>query len=51
MDLPDAKKNLKRFKKKFGSDIIAISAQERDGLEELVARIIELLKTTTPTSI
>ncbi len=51
MDLPDSKKNLKRFKKKFGSDIIAISAQERDGLEELVARIIELLKTTTPTSI
>jgi GTPase len=47
MDLPDAKKNLKRFKKKFGSDIIAISAQERDGLEELVARIIELLKITT----
>lgn len=51
MDLPDAKKNLRRFKKKFGSDIVAISAQERDGLEELVKRIIELLKTTVQTSV
>ena len=36
MDLPDAKKNLTRFKRKVTKDIIAISAQEKEGLDKLL---------------
>lgn len=44
MDLPEAKKNLRRFKKKFSDHIIAVSAQEKEGLDELVSQIFMLLK-------
>ncbi|MEI7998090.1 MAG: GTPase ObgE [Candidatus Omnitrophota bacterium] len=43
MDLPDAKKNLTRFKKKITKDIFAISAEKKEGLEELMAAIRLLL--------
>lgn len=37
MDLPESKKNLVKFKRsKFVKDVIAISAQEKEGLDELV---------------
>lgn len=44
MDLPEGAKNLKRFKKKFkGEKIIAISALEKDGLDEVVETIRKML--------
>jgi GTP-binding protein len=43
MDLPDAKKNLTRFKRKVTKDIISISAQEKQGLDKLLASIRLLL--------
>jgi GTP-binding protein len=43
MDLPDAKKNLTRFKRKVTKDIISISALEKHGLDKLLERIRMLL--------
>ena len=43
MDMPDAKKNLTRFKRKVTKDIIAVSAKEKDGLDQLLAAIRLLL--------
>ena len=43
MDLPDAKKNLTRFKRKVTKDIIPISAQEKEGLDKLLETIRLLL--------
>ncbi len=43
MDLPDAKKNLQRFKRKYKVKIFPISALEKEGLEELVNAIREIL--------
>lgn len=43
MDLPESKKNLTRFKRKYGQGIIPISALERDGLEKLIDEIRKLL--------
>jgi GTP-binding protein len=46
MDLPEAKKHLKRFKRKFKVDIIEVSALEHEGIEDLVKEMIRILKTT-----
>ncbi len=43
MDVPEAKKNLTRFKRKITKDIFAVSAKEKQGLEEVVAAIRVLL--------
>ncbi|MBF0484672.1 MAG: Obg family GTPase CgtA [Candidatus Omnitrophica bacterium] len=43
MDLPEAKNHLKRFKKHYNEPIIAISAQEKKGLDQLVERIKAVL--------
>jgi len=43
MDLPDAKKNLTRFKRKVTKDILSISALEKQGLDKLLASIRLLL--------
>ncbi len=43
MDLPDAKKNLTRFKRKVTKDILSISALESRGLDKLLASIRLLL--------
>ena len=43
MDLPEAGKNLTRFRRKVTKDIFAVSAQERKGLEEVMAAIRLLL--------
>jgi len=42
MDLPNASENLKIFKKKY-KDIIAVSAKDEEGLNELVEIIADLL--------
>ncbi|MFH1202614.1 MAG: Obg family GTPase CgtA [Candidatus Omnitrophota bacterium] len=39
MDLPDAPKNILRFKKKMKKKVLAISALKRHGLEELIEEI------------
>ncbi|MBF0619912.1 MAG: GTPase ObgE [Candidatus Omnitrophica bacterium] len=45
MDLPGAKKNMKRFRKEYpGVKIFDISALERDGLEVLVDEMLAILK-------
>ncbi len=46
MDLPDAKKNMKRFRKKYREDIFEISAREQEGLDVLVEEIVRILKKT-----
>lgn len=43
MDMPEAKKNLTKFKRKVTKDIFAISAKEQEGLDDLVAAIRLLL--------
>ncbi len=43
MDVPEAKKNLTRFKRKVTKDIFAVSAKEHEGLEEIVAAMRLLL--------
>ena len=43
MDLPEAKKNLTKFKRKVTKDIFSVSAQEHQGLEEVMAAIRLLL--------
>ena len=44
MDLPEAEKNLKRFKKKYKVEISPISALEKKGLDELVETITRKLQ-------
>jgi GTP-binding protein len=45
MDLPESKKNLTRFRRKFkGVKIFPISALDRKGLEDLVEEIVVILK-------
>ncbi len=39
MDLPNAEDNLKRFKKKFKIDVLAISAVNQEGLDPLIDKI------------
>lgn len=39
MDMPDAKKNLTKFKRKVTKDIFAISALDKEGLEEVMAAV------------
>jgi GTP-binding protein len=51
MDLEPAKNNLKRFKRKFGKDVIPVSALDRKGLEELLEKITEILKASVVPSI
>ena len=43
MDLPDAEKNLKRFKKKYKNKILAISAIEKKGLNQIIEAMKEVL--------
>ncbi len=43
MDMPEAKKNLTKFKRKITKDIFPISAKEKDGLDDLVKAIQKLL--------
>ncbi len=43
MDMPEAKKNLTKFKRKITKNIIPISAKEKEGLDELVKTIQKLL--------
>ena len=43
MDIPGAKTNLARFKRKVTKDIFSISAKEHKGLEEIMGAIRELL--------
>lgn len=43
MDLPEAVKHLKRFKKKYKEEIFEVSALEQKGLDELVEAMKELL--------
>jgi len=45
MDLPEAKENLKRFKRKYRKEkVFSVSAQEKEGLEKLVAGLWDILK-------
>ena len=46
MDLPAAKKHLKRFKKAFDVGIIEVSALEHKGIEVLVEEMVRILKKT-----
>jgi len=46
MDLPDAKKHLKRFKKKYDVDIIQVSALEHKGIDKLVDEMVRILKSS-----
>lgn len=43
MDLEESKKNLTRFKRKVTKDILAVSAKEKEGLDQLVKSIRKLL--------
>ncbi|HLF17459.1 MAG TPA: GTPase ObgE [Candidatus Omnitrophota bacterium] len=45
MDLPQAQEHLKRFKKKYGRDILAISSLQKEGLDQLIKRIQDILCT------
>jgi GTPase len=45
MDLPGADKNLKKFKKKFGKNIVEISALNKLNLDAIIQRLIDLLAT------
>lgn len=45
MDLPEAAENLKRFKRKFRKEkVVAVSAQDNEGLDKLVEQLWKLLK-------
>jgi GTP-binding protein len=46
MDMPDAKKHLKRFKKKYDVDIIPVSALEHKGIDALVDEMVRILKSS-----
>ena len=43
MDLPAAKKNMTRFKKKFETDVMEVSALEKQGLEVFVESLVKIL--------
>ncbi len=43
MDLPEAKANLKKFKRKVTKNIIAVSAKEKEGLDVLLKAVRKLL--------
>jgi GTP-binding protein len=43
MDLPEAKENLKRFKKRYKKDIFEISALEKKGIKPLINEICSIL--------
>jgi GTP-binding protein len=45
MDLPQAQEHLKRFKKKYRQQVLAISSLEKKGLDQLVKRIEDILCT------
>jgi GTP-binding protein len=47
MDLPEAKKHIKRFRKKYNVDIFEVSAKEHDGLELLIKKIEDILVNTS----
>lgn len=44
MDLPAAKENLKRFKKKYGRNVMAVSALTKEGLDAFVDKLRTVLK-------
>ncbi len=47
MDLPDAEKNLEEFKKEFKDKmIITISAVNREGIDEMIVKLADLLDNT-----
>ena len=43
MDIPEAKKNLTRFKRKVTKDIVSVSAKDKVGLDKLMDQLRELL--------
>ena len=43
MDLPEAKENLTRFRKKYKEKIYPISLQKKEGMEEVLVKIREML--------
>ncbi|MCK5581573.1 MAG: GTPase ObgE [Candidatus Omnitrophica bacterium] len=43
MDMPQAQENLKQFKQKYEGEVFAVSALEKQGLDELVDKIRETL--------
>jgi len=43
MDLPESEKNLKRFKRKYGKNIISVSSLQQQGFKELICNIYNLL--------
>jgi len=48
MDLPEAAENLKKFKRRVRHEVIPISAENRDGLEQLKARLLSDLQPAHP---
>lgn len=46
MDLPDAKENLEKFKKKVNKEIFEISALNNQNLDKLISSLNELVKNT-----
>ena len=49
MDLPDAKENLKEFKKKVKLPVYEISAMENKGLDEVLVALADLIETVEDT--
>lgn len=49
MDLPDAKENLKEFKKKVKVPVYEISAMENKGLDEVLVALADLIETVEDT--
>jgi GTP-binding protein len=47
MDLPEAKDNLKRFKRKFKEQVFSMSAQEKTGLDTFVEHLRSIVDETT----
>jgi GTP-binding protein len=43
MDMPDAEKNLKRFKRKYKEEVFAISALEKKGLDSFIYHLKDIL--------
>lgn len=43
MDLEGSAENLKRFRKKYPGDVLAISAADRQGVDELVDKLVKVL--------
>lgn len=47
MDLPDAQKNMERFKKEFpNSEVVVISAINNEGIDELLTKLADMLDNT-----